>query len=100
MMLIIAQYNPINQNEVTDIKTQFHKFYCDELRQARANIEPIKFDKKFSFNCFRALILVDNLPTQQRKILYDIIIPFLKRHKLMTYQAMDDFYFEITGDKR
>ena len=100
MMLIIAHYNPINQNEVTDIKTLFHKFYCDELRQARVYIEPIKFDKNFSFNCFRALLLVDNLPTQQRKILYDIIIPFLKRHKLMTYQAIDNFYFEITGDKR
>ena len=100
MMLIIAHYNPINQNEVTDIKTLFHKFYCDELRQARVNIEPIKFDEKFSFNCFRALLLVDNLPTKQRTILYNIIIPFLKRHNLMTHQAIDKFYFEITGDKR
>ena len=99
MMLIIAHYNPINQNEVIDIKSQFHKFYCDELRQARANIEPIKFDKVFRFYCFRVLLLVNNLPTQQRAILYNIIIPFLKRHKLMTYQDIDKFYFEITGDK-
>lgn len=99
MMLIIAHYNPINQNEVLDIQSQFHKFYCDELRQARANIEPIKFDEKFSFNCFRTLLLVDNLPTKQRAILYNIIIPFLKRHNLMTHQAIDNFYFEITGDK-
>ena len=51
MMLLIAHYQPIVQNEVSQIKSQFQKFHCDELCQARANINKINLDVNFGFNC-------------------------------------------------